>query len=53
MDCNKMGNQMSKLWKKNKDLIVLGILGILAFIVVLILLCPDKDKIIQAEQPRH
>ena len=40
---------MKKDWKGKKDYIILVLVGITAFILVLIFLCPEKDKIIQAE----
>ena len=40
---------MKNVWKDNKSLIILLFIGILIFILVWILLYPDKDKIIQAE----
>ena len=40
---------MKKLWKENKDLIILVFIWILASIFVLILLCPQIDEMIQAE----
>lgn len=36
-------------WDKHKELIILVICGLIAFVIVWILLYPDTDKIIQAE----
>jgi len=40
---------MNTTWKKYKEFIILGILGAIIFVLVLILLFSEMDKIIQSE----